>query len=159
MYVLVCHCFVFADDAAVPPYITDRSPNVIEEGMVFSDGIPWQYIRDYTVYLCRCLEPGHYVEGSFGIRIESDLVVERADTQDAHSEHPVLKLEFLTLVPFERSLINVSLLNDDEIELINQYHLHCFDQLSAVMHHSERVLSEEAIRWLTYQCEPLSSSI
>lgn len=60
-------------------------------------------------------EPGIYREGESGVRIENvELVYERADG--------FLAFETLTLVPYDRALIESSMLSDVEIEQIDAYH-------------------------------------
>ncbi|MNT82702.1 Aminopeptidase [compost metagenome] len=56
-------------DGHEPPYITATSETVLEEGMVFS------------------IEPGIYLPGRFGIRLE-DIVILRADGPEVLSSLP-----------------------------------------------------------------------
>jgi len=66
-------------------------------------------------------EPGYYKAGEYGIRIENLIVVVLcSDQSNATSEG--LAFETLTMVPFDRNLIEVSLLADQEREWINTYH-------------------------------------
>ncbi|MEM1404467.1 MAG: aminopeptidase P family protein [Pseudomonadota bacterium] len=65
-------------------------------------------------------EPGYYRDGEFGIRCENLCVVVAVE-DDAH-EVPMLGFEALTLVPFDRRLIDVALLSDGELQWINDYH-------------------------------------
>ena len=60
-------------------------------------------------------EPGIYREGESGVRIENvELVYEREDG--------FLAFETLTLVPYDRALIEVSILSNVEIAQIDAYH-------------------------------------
>ena len=60
-------------------------------------------------------EPGIYREGESGVRIENvELVIEREDG--------FLAFETLTLVPYDRALIEVSMLSNIEIEQVDAYH-------------------------------------
>ncbi|MDA9175522.1 aminopeptidase P family protein [Alphaproteobacteria bacterium] len=60
-------------------------------------------------------EPGIYREGESGVRIENvELVIEREDS--------FLAFETLTLVPYDRALIEVSMLSDVEIAQVDAYH-------------------------------------
>lgn len=61
-------------------------------------------------------EPGCYVAGSHGIRIENLLVVTEPDTRG------FLAFETLTLVPIDRRAIAVSLLTRDERAWLDRYH-------------------------------------
>ena len=72
-------------------------------------------------------EPGLYKEGRHGIRIEN-LVSVVHDRSTEFGEF--YKFEVLTLVPYERELIDVSLLTEEEINQINCYHKMVRDVLS-----------------------------
>ena len=66
-------------------------------------------------------EPGYYKTGAYGIRIENlVLVVEGPKVEGA--EKPLNTFETLTLVPFDRRLIEMSMLTYDEISWIEIYH-------------------------------------
>ncbi|WP_439105937.1 aminopeptidase P family protein [Congregibacter sp.] len=65
-------------------------------------------------------EPGYYRDGAFGIRCENLCVVREADTTS--SEVPMLEFDALTLVPFDRRLIDTSLLSGQERAWIDAYH-------------------------------------
>ena len=54
-------------------------------------------------------EPGYYKEGEFGIRIENvEMVISKGIPDGGEKE--MLGFETLTLVPYERKLIDISLL-------------------------------------------------
>lgn len=80
-----------------PASISRRSFMEIKEGMVLSN------------------EPGLYFEGEYGIRLENLVLVKK-------SKHKgFLQFENLTLVPFEKKLINYKMLNKTEINFIKNY--------------------------------------
>ncbi|QIG93758.1 aminopeptidase P family protein [Bradyrhizobium sp. 6(2017)] len=65
-------------------------------------------------------EPGYYKTDAYGIRIENlELVI---GTDIAGAEKPVNAFETLTLAPIDRRLIEVSLLSQDELAWLNDYH-------------------------------------
>ena len=74
---------------------------VIEEGMIFSN------------------EPGIYLAGKFGVRIENLVVVREAERTEFGR---FLKLEPLTLVPYDRDAIDLAMLSSRDVELLNDYH-------------------------------------
>ena len=74
---------------------------VIEEGMIFSN------------------EPGIYLAGKFGVRIENLVVVREAERTEFGR---FLKLEPLTLVPYDRDAIDLTMLSSRDVELLNDYH-------------------------------------
>ena len=59
-------------------------------------------------------EPGFYVDGSFGIRIENIIMVREAKTKHSFGDKPYLGFEHVTMVPYCRKLIDASLLTDAE---------------------------------------------
>lgn len=64
-------------------------------------------------------EPGLYREGVHGIRCENlVLTTEAMETEFGK----FYKFETLTLCPFERSLFDTSIMSDQEIEWVNEYH-------------------------------------
>ncbi|ODV89538.1 hypothetical protein CANCADRAFT_58443 [Tortispora caseinolytica NRRL Y-17796] len=67
-------------------------------------------------------EPGFYKDGEFGIRIESVVVVCKADTPFSFGDKPFYGFKTITAVPFMRRLIDLDLLDDDEIHWIDMYH-------------------------------------
>ncbi len=68
-------------------------------------------------------EPGLYREGSYGIRLENlVLVTPPAPTKGGTRE--MLGFETLTLVPFDRRLIDPALLTSEELAWLNAYHAH-----------------------------------
>ena len=63
-------------------------------------------------------EPGLYLAGKFGVRLENLLLVREAET-NAYGRF--LSLEPLTLAPFDRDTIDPSLLSDRELTQLNAY--------------------------------------
>lgn len=88
-------------------------------------------------------EPGLYIEGEFGIRIENLIYIKEA--KDGSGEYIS---EPLTLVPYEREAVDTSLLTEEEREWIDDYHLRVRDAL-------KDVLSGEDLCFLMRETEPL----
>ena len=86
-------------------------------------------------------EPGYYRAGRFGIRHESLLLVQPA-------EPPFLRFEVLTLAPFDRDALDPSLLDPEERQWLNDYHLRVRDALSPLLPPEERA-------WLQDITQPL----
>ena len=83
-------------------------------------------------------EPGVYLEGRFGVRIENTLLV----TPYMETEFgKFLQFETLTLCPIDKTPIVFEMMTPEEIEWLNAYHQHVFDTLSPY-------LSDEENRWL-----------
>lgn len=73
------------------------------------------------------IEPGFYLEGEYGIRLENLVIIE--ETTSLYSDN-MLKFTPLTLVPFCLKLINKNMLNEQEITWLNNYHKTVFEKLS-----------------------------
>ena len=66
-------------------------------------------------------EPGYYLPGHYGIRMENLLLAQPAEIEGAAK--PFLRFETLTLAPFDRHLIDAALLDPWEIDWLNMYHV------------------------------------
>jgi Xaa-Pro aminopeptidase len=67
-------------------------------------------------------EPGYYKPGAYGIRIENLVAVVEQNPQPENAERQTLGFDTLTLVPYERRLIDVGLLTPEERSFIDDYH-------------------------------------
>lgn len=85
-------------------------------------------------------EPGLYRVGQYGIRIENLVLVEPA-SEIAGGERAMLSFETLTLAPYDRALIDTSLLTADEVNWLNAYHARVRDALTPM-------LDEATVGWL-----------
>lgn len=96
-------------------------------------------------------EPGLYLEGKYGIRIENlCLIVEKASTKDSLSGHgPFYGMDDLTLVPYCRKLIDTDLLSKQEISWINEYHQLIYKTIADK-------LDADVKKWLKENTAPLS---
>jgi Xaa-Pro aminopeptidase len=93
-------------------------------------------------------EPGYYREGFYGIRLENLVLVEPREIEGA--EKKMLGFETLTLAPFARNLIEISLLTEDEKLWLNEYHERVYKTLSPL-------LDQPTALWLFEATRPLSS--
>ncbi len=87
-------------------------------------------------------EPGLYLSGQYGIRIENLVGIEVADFRG------FLKFRQLTMVPYERALLDVSLLSVEERKWIDDYH-------AEVKRKLQDRLSPVARKYLDEACAPL----
>jgi len=93
-----CHLSVHEGPQRISPKGSDTS---MQAGMITSN------------------EPGFYKEDGYGIRIENlTLTVEKPSKYD----RKMLGFETLTLVPFDKRLIDKSMLTNNEITWINHFH-------------------------------------
>ena len=89
-------------------------------------------------------EPGIYLAGKFGVRIENTLLV----TPYKETEFgQFLQFDSLTLCPIDTSPIIVDMLLPEEISWLNTYHQRVFDTLSPH-------LTQEESDWLRNACAP-----
>jgi len=92
-------------------------------------------------------EPGYYERNWGGIRLENLYVVKKVD---GLQEHPGgkgwLGFETLTLVPFERRLIERSLLSSEEIKWLDEYHMRVLGEISPMIE------NYEDLQWLNWAC-------
>ena len=87
-------------------------------------------------------EPGIYLAGKFGVRIENTLLI----TPYKETEFgKFLQFESLTLCPIDKEPIVKEMLLQEEIDWLNQYHQHVFDTLSPH-------LNEDEVAWLREAC-------
>ncbi|WP_439817582.1 aminopeptidase P family protein [Zavarzinia sp. CC-PAN008] len=92
-------------------------------------------------------EPGYYKAGAYGIRIENLIAVAEA-AAPVGAEKPMLGFETLTLAPYDRRLVETTLLTPDERSWLNTYHARVRGVLTPL-------LPVEAARWLEDQTAPL----
>ena len=79
-------------------------------------------------------EPGVYIEGSHGIRLENELIVQK----DLKTEFgQFMKFETMTYVPLDLDGIIPELLSEDEKEFLNNYHRMVREKLSPYFDESE----------------------
>ncbi len=90
-------------------------------------------------------EPGVYLEGEFGIRTENMIVCIPKESTDFGDFYG---FEVLTLVPFDRDLIDTEMLTEEEIGIIDDYHRCVYEELCIFMDEKER-------KWLAETTRPL----
>lgn len=75
-------------------------------------------------------EPGIYVPGKFGVRIENCLLCVPSEKNNFGD---FLRFEALTLCPYDRSLIVVEMLTEEERNWLNMYHARVREVLSPLL--------------------------
>ena len=78
-------------------------------------------------------EPGYYEENSFGIRIENEVLVVKKDERH-------LGFENLTFIPYERNLMDMSLISNEFKEYIDNFHKKCYEKLSPFLKDDKKAL-------------------
>lgn len=90
-------------------------------------------------------EPGLYLKGKFGVRIENTLLIK--DFVET-TFGKFLQMESLTLCPIDTAPIDVDMLLPEEVEWLNAYHREVFEKLSPY-------LGDEEVEWLAEATKPL----
>ena len=91
-------------------------------------------------------EPGIYVAGRFGVRIENTLlVVPYKNTEFGE----FLQFEPLTLCPIDTTPIVVEMLSDEELQWLNDYHQTVCERLSPLLDEDDRTWLQQATKPLT----------
>ncbi|XP_006862897.1 PREDICTED: xaa-Pro aminopeptidase 2 [Chrysochloris asiatica] len=98
------------------------------------------------------IEPGYYQDGEFGIRLEDVALVVEAKTKYPGT---YLTFEVVSLVPYDRNLINVSLLSPEQLQYLNHYYQTIREKVGPEL--QRRQLLEE-FRWLQRHTEPLTAA-
>ena len=76
------------------------------------------------------IEPGVYKSGKYGIRIENNLLCVKAfSTSDGN----FFKFETITYVPIETKCLDLSIMSDEEVGWLNNYHKLVFSKLSPLI--------------------------
>ena len=86
-------------------------------------------------------EPGYYVAGKWGIRLENLVAI--SPLSDGY-----LGCETLTLVPFESKLIDKDILSQEALSWLDEYHRNVYQTVSPH-------LSDELRGFLATKCAPL----
>ncbi|MCT4592973.1 MAG: aminopeptidase P family protein [Anaeromicrobium sp.] len=98
---------------------------VLEEGMVTTN------------------EPGIYIEGSHGIRIENELVVKKAEKNEYGQ---FMEFEVITFAPIDLDAIDVTQMNREEKDYLNSYHKLVYDKISVHLNDDEKQWLKEYTR-------------
>ncbi len=90
-------------------------------------------------------EPGIYIEGSHGIRTENLLFCKELERTEYGR---FFGFEFLTYVPFDLEPVDVSLMEQRDIDYLNEYHSQVYEKISPY-------LEKEEAQWLWEVTRPL----
>ena len=97
-------------------YTQEMTDEALAEGMLVSD------------------EPGVYVEGAYGIRLENILEVTAAEET---ASGPFLTFAPLTYAPIDRDAIDVQYLEPSDIDALNRYHAEVYHKVAPLLKNDE----------------------
>ncbi|XP_043913001.1 xaa-Pro aminopeptidase 2 [Protopterus annectens] len=101
------------------------------------------------------IEPGYYHDNEFGIRIEDVVLVVDADVKYNFSEQSYLRFETISLVPYNRRLIDTSIMRREQVDYLNQYYKKIRDLVGPELQNQK--LTEEH-DWMMKQTEPFHNN-
>ena len=88
-------------------------------------------------------EPGLYLAGKFGVRIENTVLISDYMTTEFGK---FLQIEPLTLCPIDTTPIDVDMLLPEEIDWLNAYHHSVYEKLSPFLDEEEKIWLENATK-------------
>jgi len=112
---------------SIRPMFGNESKTVIQAGMVISD------------------EPAVYREGEYGIRIENLMICYKDEETEFGK---FLRFETVSLCYIDKSLIDISLLDQRDLDWLNAYHSEVYEKLSPYLSPEEKI-------WLKEKTTPL----
>ena len=80
-------------------------------------------------------EPGIYIDGSHGIRIENELITIKGEATEYGQ---FMEFEAVTLAPIDLDGINPELMERKEIEYLNNYHKKVYEEISPFLNEDEK---------------------
>lgn len=106
--------------------LPDRDDScILEEGMVTTN------------------EPGVYVQGSHGIRIENEIVVKKLEKNEYGQ---FMGFEVVTFAPIDLDAIDERLMSDNEKEYLNDYHKEVYKKIAPFLNEEEKEWLKEYTR-------------
>ena len=116
--------------------------NVVEAPIEISRDNKVPFENEYVFVL----KPRYFKEGEFGIKLENVLKV--VEVIPAENKPIYYRFDNFTLLPYERRLINKSLLSSEQIRYINDYHTKVYKSL-------KNKVDGDALKWLENNTKPL----
>ena len=112
-------------------YTEEMKEAVLEEGMVISD------------------EPGVYLEGQYGIRIENILLAQNAVE---NGDGQFMNFENLTFAPLDRAALDAVYMNEEDLARVNRYQKSVYEAVSPY-------LNGEECKWLEAECAEITKNM
>ena len=80
-------------------------------------------------------EPGIYIDGSHGIRLENELLVVNG-TKNEYGQF--MHFEPITFVPMDLDAVDKSVMTAEDIKLLNDYHKQVYDKTAEFLNDEEK---------------------
>ncbi|KAF9050549.1 peptidase M24, structural domain-containing protein [Panaeolus papilionaceus] len=93
-------------------------------------------------------EPGFYLEGQWGMRIESALLVKRVKTRGEFNGDIWLGFERFTCVPIQTRMVKESMLTKEEKQWLKDHNQRCYEKLAPYLKDDKR-----ALKWLKREAD------
>ena len=109
-------------------------------------GIHWGISRSAEPFkhgMTMTNEPGLYISGSHGIRLENELII-RNSVKNEYGQF--MEFEVMTFVPWDLEAVKVEMLTSEDIYELNKYHKKVFEVLSPYFEGEELEWLKEATR-------------
>lgn len=102
-------------------------------------GFRWKYrageVEAFQEGMIITDEPGFYVEGSHGIRLENELLARKGEKNEYGQ---FMYFETISLIPFDLDAINPDMLNAEDKKLLNDYHAKVYEVIAPLLKDDER---------------------
>ena len=102
-------------------------------------GFRWRYRKGETEVLREGMvitdEPGIYIEGSHGIRLENELLCCKGEKNEYGQ---FMYFDAITLIPMDLDAINPDIMTAEDKKLLNDYHKKVYDTISPYLNDEEK---------------------
>lgn len=102
-------------------------------------GFRWTFraseIQEFEAGMVITDEPGIYIEGSHGVRLENELLVCNGEKNEYGQ---FMYFEPITYIPFDLDAINPDYMSGEEKKMLNEYHKTVFEKVSPYLNEEEK---------------------
>jgi Xaa-Pro aminopeptidase len=95
-------------------------------------------------------EPGFYLDGQFGIRTESMVIIVKKDLPNNFANKDYYGCERITFFPVQTKCIKREIMDQSEIDWVNNYNKECWEKISPLLQDDQLALD-----WLKRETQPM----